>query len=88
MRAVKDSPVTRSFRNHLRMSGREASKIGHLTARTSPRIRSIHDGVVRSKWETVSNVGSVACAIACPPHGLGLAGSFRWLYRNDSDVEL
>ena len=34
-----------------------------------------------------SNVGSVACASACPPHGLGLAGSFCWFCRNDSGVE-
>jgi hypothetical protein len=35
-----------------------------------------------------SHVGSEACAIASPPHGLRLAGSFCWLCRNDSDVEL
>jgi hypothetical protein len=35
-----------------------------------------------------SNVDSVACAIACPPHGLGLAGSFCGVCRNDWDVEL
>jgi hypothetical protein len=35
-----------------------------------------------------SHVDSAACAIACPPHGLGLAGSFCWFCRNDSDVEL
>ncbi len=49
MRALKDSPVTRLFRNHLRTSGREASKIGHLTAQTSPRIRSIHDGLDKNQ---------------------------------------
>ena len=47
--AVKDSPVTRLFRNNLRTSGREAKKIRHLTARTSPRIRSIHDGVDKNQ---------------------------------------
>jgi hypothetical protein len=35
-----------------------------------------------------SKVDSAACAIACPPHGLRLAGSFCWFCRNDSDVEL
>jgi hypothetical protein len=35
-----------------------------------------------------NHVDSAACAIACPPHGLRLAGSFCWFYRNDSDVEL
>jgi len=35
-----------------------------------------------------SNVDSAACTIACPLQGLGLAGSFCWLCRNDSDVEL
>lgn len=45
MRAVKDSPVTRLFQNNLRTSGRKANMIGHPTARTSPRIRSIRDGV-------------------------------------------
>jgi hypothetical protein len=34
-----------------------------------------------------SHVDSAACAIVCPPQGLGLAGSFCWLCRNDSDVE-
>ena len=35
-----------------------------------------------------SNVDSAACAIAFPPQGLGLAGGFCWLCRNDSDIEL
>lgn len=35
-----------------------------------------------------SKVDSVACAIACPPQGLGLAGSFYWFCGNDLDVEL
>lgn len=35
-----------------------------------------------------SNVDSAACAIACPPQGMGLAGRFCWLCRIDSDVEL
>lgn len=42
MRAVKDSPVARVFRNHLRTSGREArKKIKYLATRTSPHGRSI-----------------------------------------------
>ena len=49
MRAVKDSPVARLFRNNLRMSGREANKIGHPTARISLRIRSIRDGVEKKQ---------------------------------------
>jgi hypothetical protein len=35
-----------------------------------------------------NNGNSADCAIACPPHGLGLAGRFCWFCRNDSDVEL
>ena len=35
-----------------------------------------------------SHVDLAACAIACPPQGMGLAGNFCWLCRNDSDVEL
>jgi hypothetical protein len=52
MRAVKDSPVTRLFRNNFRTSGRETNKIGHPTARTSPRIRSIRFG--RCSFDTRS----------------------------------
>jgi len=35
-----------------------------------------------------SNVDSAAYAISCPSQGLGLADSFCWVCRNDSDVEL
>jgi hypothetical protein len=34
------------------------------------------------------NVDSAACAIVCPPQGLGLAGSLCWFCLYDSDVEL
>lgn len=35
-----------------------------------------------------STADSAACAIACPPQSPGLANSFCWVRRNDSDVEL
>ena len=35
-----------------------------------------------------SNVDLAACVVACPPHGLGLTGSFCWLCQYDSDVEV
>jgi len=35
-----------------------------------------------------SHVDSVTCSIVCRLQGLGLAGSFCWVCRNNSDVEL
>ena len=34
------------------------------------------------------HVDSAACVVACPSQGQGLAGSFCWVRRYDSDVEL